>query len=67
MIGTGELVLILGAVLILFGGKKLPEFARNLGLGIREFKKACNGEVDKEAEEKVTVLKDDFPDKKNDA
>lgn len=44
MIGTGELLLILGAALVLFGGKKLPEFAKNLGLGIREFKKACNGE-----------------------
>jgi sec-independent protein translocase protein TatA len=44
MIGTGELILILGVTLILFGGKKLPEFARNLGIGIREFKKACQGE-----------------------
>lgn len=51
MIGTGELLLILGAALILFGGKKLPEFAKNLGLGIREFKKACNGE---ESGEKVS-------------
>lgn len=44
MIGTGELLLILGAALVLFGGKRLPEFAKNLGQGIREFKKACNGE-----------------------
>lgn len=44
MFGTGELILILGAVLVLFGGKKLPEFARNLGIGIREFKRACQGE-----------------------
>lgn len=43
MIGTGELIVILCVVLLLFGGKKLPEFARNLGKGIREFKKACQG------------------------
>lgn len=60
MLGTGELILILGTGLILFGGKKLPDFARNLGLGIREFKKACNGEVD---EAKVPVTKDDDSDK----
>lgn len=47
MIGTGELLVILGVILVLFGGKKLPEFARNLGLGIREFKKACNGTEEK--------------------
>jgi sec-independent protein translocase protein TatA len=42
MIGTGELILILCVALLLFGGKKLPEFAKNLGKGIREFKRACN-------------------------
>lgn len=50
MLGTGELILILGAILILFGGKRLPEFARNLGLGIREFKRACQGEIDETSE-----------------
>lgn len=44
MIGSGELIVILCVVLILFGGKKLPEFARSLGKGIREFKKACQGD-----------------------
>lgn len=44
MIGMGELLVILCIILLLFGGKKLPEFARSLGLGIREFKKACYGE-----------------------
>lgn len=50
MFGSGELLLIMGVVLLLFGGKKLPEFAKNLGRGIREFKRACNGEKDLEEE-----------------
>jgi sec-independent protein translocase protein TatA len=40
MLGGWEIVLILAVVLILFGAKKLPELARGLGQGIREFKKA---------------------------
>jgi sec-independent protein translocase protein TatA len=43
MVGTGELIVILLVVLVLFGGKKLPEFAKSLGIGIREFKKAVAG------------------------
>lgn len=42
MIGTGELIVIFCVILLLFGGKKLPELARSLGRGIREFKKACS-------------------------
>jgi len=38
--GGGELILVLGIALLLFGGKKLPELAKGLGQGIREFKKA---------------------------
>ena len=63
MFGSGEILVILLVVLILFGGKKLPEFAQSLGKGIREFKKACYGEeecqhhgsIDKEKEEKKEV------------
>lgn len=44
MMGSGEILVILVVILILFGGKKLPEFAQSLGKGIREFKRACNGE-----------------------
>lgn len=43
MFGTGELLVILTATFLLFGGKKLPELARGLGKGIREFKLACQG------------------------
>ena len=38
MLGSGEIIVILCLVMLLFGGKKLPEFARSLGKGIREFK-----------------------------
>jgi len=41
--GGGEIALIMVAVLLLFGGKKLPELARGLGKGIREFKDASDG------------------------
>ena len=40
MIGTMEIVLIVLAILILFGGKKIPELARGLGTAIKEFKKS---------------------------
>ena len=38
-LGPWEIGLIILVVIILFGGKKLPELARGLGLGLREFKK----------------------------
>src|SRR5580698_5060551 len=38
----GELVMVLAAILILFGAKKIPEFAKGLGQGIKEFKKASS-------------------------
>ncbi len=41
MLGTGELIVIFLVVLLLFGGKRLPELAKSLGAGIREFKRAC--------------------------
>lgn len=42
-LGAQETMLILFVVLLLFGGKKLPELARGLGKGIREFKDASEG------------------------
>ena len=39
-LGPWEIALVILVIIILFGGKKLPELARGLGLGLREFKKA---------------------------
>lgn len=38
----GELIIVLVAILVLFGAKRIPEFAKGLGQGIKEFKKASN-------------------------
>jgi sec-independent protein translocase protein TatA len=54
-LGGTEIILILAVALLLFGGKKLPELAKGLGQGIREFKKATKAvtdEVQNSAEEK---------------
>ncbi|MGH8023269.1 MAG: Sec-independent protein translocase subunit TatA/TatB [Limisphaerales bacterium] len=45
-LGGWEVVLILAVVLILFGAKRLPELARGLGSGIKEFKKATREVTD---------------------
>ncbi len=42
---TEELLIVLVIVLVLFGGKKLPELARSIGLSVREVRKGFNGEV----------------------
>ncbi len=41
-LGTGEILVIILIVLLLFGGKKIPEVMRGLGRGLREFKKATS-------------------------
>jgi sec-independent protein translocase protein TatA len=40
VIGPWQIVLIIAVVLLIFGGKKIPELMRGLGQGIREFKNA---------------------------
>jgi len=39
-LGTGEIILIIVAILILFGAKKIPELAQGIGKGMKEFKRA---------------------------
>jgi sec-independent protein translocase protein TatA len=41
-LGGSEIILIFGAILLLFGGKKIPELMRGIGKGIREFNAARN-------------------------
>ena len=40
MIGAPQIILIIAVVLLLFGGRKIPELMKGLGSGIKEFKKA---------------------------
>lgn len=42
-LGTWEIILILAVVLLLFGGRKIPELMRGLGRGMKEFKDASKG------------------------
>ena len=49
-IGTTELLIIAFIVLLLFGGKKIPEFFKGLGDAVKEFKRASK-DTDKKTEE----------------
>ncbi|HRJ21443.1 MAG: twin-arginine translocase TatA/TatE family subunit [Bryobacteraceae bacterium] len=51
-IGPMELVVILAVALLLFGGKKIPELAKGLGEGIKNFKTALKNEEKPEEEKK---------------
>jgi sec-independent protein translocase protein TatA len=49
-LGAQELLLILLIALFFFGGEKLPDIAKGLGRGLREFKRATEGRMDNEDE-----------------
>lgn len=54
-LGAPELIIILAIVLLLFGGRKLPELSRSLGASMREIRKGING--DEQHESKKTEEK----------
>jgi sec-independent protein translocase protein TatA len=56
-LGGGEMFVILLFILLFFGSKKIPELARGLGKGMREFKDATNN-IQKEITENVKSVKD---------
>lgn len=45
-IGVTEISVIAGVVLLLFGGKKIPEFMKNLGKGVKSFKDGMKDTID---------------------
>ena len=62
-LGPWEIGLIILVVIILFGGKKLPELARGLGLGLREFNKATR-EIKDEVKSATDNVDDNEKEKK---
>ena len=48
VIGPWQIILIIAVVLLLFGGKKIPELMKGIGQGAREFKKGISGEGEEE-------------------
>ena len=65
MPGGWEMVVIAIVILLLFGAKKLPELAKGLGQGIREFKGAVDGVKDEINDAKDKVESDENNEEKN--
>ncbi|HQH40702.1 MAG: twin-arginine translocase TatA/TatE family subunit [Bacteroidales bacterium] len=57
VIGPGQVILIVAIILLLFGGRKIPELMKGLGEGIREFKKASKLEEENSDSEKKPIEK----------
>ena len=59
-LGTGEIILIVAVILLLFGGRKIPELMRGLGKGVKSFKQGMN-EVEDELKKPLEELDKDKP------
>lgn len=60
MLGTWEIILIALIILLIFGGKKIPELMKGIGKGVRSFKDGVEGKTEKEEAE----VKDEKEEKK---
>jgi sec-independent protein translocase protein TatA len=58
-IGWGEVLVVLFLILLLFGGKRLPELARSMGQAVNEFKSGLNSSVKNNADSSIKKDKDD--------
>jgi len=58
-LGTGEIIVICLVVLLLFGGKKIPELMKGLGKGVRSFKEGVN-DIQKDIESSGEPGKDNY-------
>ncbi len=58
VVGPWQLIIIVLVVLLLFGGKKIPELMKGLGKGIREFKEGINPEDQKKPDNNSAEKKD---------
>ena len=57
MLGTWEIILIVLVILLIFGGKKIPELMRGIGKGVRSFKEGVNGTLDETDSDKEETKK----------
>jgi sec-independent protein translocase protein TatA len=64
-IGGPELIILLVIVLLLFGAKRIPELAKGLGSGVREFRQGLRGEEDEKKDEELTAGADKAGDSKD--
>lgn len=62
MLGTWEIILIALVILLIFGGRKIPELMRGLGKGIKSFKDGMNGKEEETKGEAKEEIKEN-PDK----
>ena len=58
-IGWGEILVVLFLILLLFGGKRLPELARSMGQAVNEFKRGLNSNVSESKQPDPEVNKDE--------